>query len=193
MKSDHSITKLEIALIVGIIGCLLLATWEFMNLMGSEWLKGWVDQNEFTNRRIILYGTAFTLSISAIMVALRTINRDSRFIYAINRALLWYGSLLLISTIAVFVFDCLPEIAAGIIGAVIFAYTIYALQKRYFSEERILSSRRENGECLSCGHPINEAHDYCTHCGVSIKKECPSCQRPNLILALHCGHCGAEM
>lgn len=193
MKSDHSITKLEIALIVGIIGCLLLATWEFMNLMGSEWLKGWVDQNEFTNRRIILYGAAFTLSISAIMIALRTINRDSRFIYAINRALLWYGSLLLISTIAVFVFDCLPEIAAGIIGAVIFAYTIYALQKRYFSEERILSSRRENGECLSCGHPINEAHDYCTHCGVSIKKECPSCQRPNLILALHCGHCGAEM
>ena len=190
MNNNFSISKLELALIVGIIGCLLLATWEFMNLASTEWFVDWVRKDKFTNRRIIHYGTGFVFSSAAILVAIRTINKESRFIYALNRALLWYGSLLLISTIAIFVFDCLPEIFAGIIGAGVFAYTIYFLQKKFFSEERVKAMRTHRNQCLSCGFDVNHVKDYCGNCGNYLKKDCGHCQSKNSVASSFCTGCG---
>lgn len=190
MNNDYRISKLETALIVGIIGCLLLATWELMNLMATEWLDHWVKKDDFTNRRIIMYGVAFALSSASIIFALKSINKESRFIYTINRSLLWYGSLLLISTIGIFVFDCLPEIAAGIIGAGVFAYTIYMLQKKFFSEERVTASRIENNQCVECGTDINPMSNFCGHCGNDLKKDCTSCESKISISSKFCTICG---
>lgn len=190
MKTDYRISKLETALIVGIIGCLLLATWELMKMMSMDWLGDWVKKDDFTNRRIILYGIAFTFSITALLVAIKTINKESRFIFSINRALLWYGALLLISTIAVFVFDCLPEIAAGIIGAGVFAYAIYLLQKKYFSEERVIASRIEKSQCVQCGTNITHATNFCPSCGNDLKKECINCNAMISNTSKFCTECG---
>ena len=192
MKDEIQITKLEIALIVGIVGCLLLATWELGNLMVTDWLKDWVMKNEFTNKRIILYGIAFSFSILALWVTVKTVNRDTRFIYAINRSLLWYGSLLLISTICIFVFDCLPEVAAGIIGAVIFATAIYYIQKNYFSEDRIALSRRKKGQCPSCGFNIDKTDKFCKNCGFETGKTCSNCHADILKYDRFCKSCGLE-
>jgi Double zinc ribbon len=189
-KEDIHITKLEVALIVGIIGCLLLATWEVGNLMVTEWFDNWVGRNEFTNKRIILYGIAFLFSIVSVIISIRTINKTSRFIFALNRALLWYGSLLLITTISIFVFDCLPEVAAGIIGAILFAVAIYLLQRKFFTKERTINSRIRSGQCIECGHSIHRNDSFCSSCGFKLEKNCSNCNEHNQIHDKFCKKCG---
>ena len=193
MKDEIQISKLEMALIVGIIGCLLLATWELGNLMVTDWFMNWVAQNPFTNKRVILYGIAFLMSILGMGIAINTINKEKRFIYAINRSLLWYGSLLLMSTISIFVFDCLPEVAAGITGALIFTLVIYLLQKKYFNQERILKNRREKGQCPACGSGIHRDDHFCSNCGTEIEHLCHACGGHNLIYNRFCKECGTDL
>lgn len=193
MKNENHITKLEIALIVGIIGCLLLATWELGNLMVRDWLAPWVTKNPFTNKRVILYGVAFLMSGVAIGTAIKTINREVRFIYTLNRSLLWYGSLLLISTISIFVFDCLPEVAAGFIGAIIFALTIYLLQKKYYNKERTLRIRKEKSQCPGCGSRIGQSDKFCSACGETVELICPECNSHNLSYNSFCKSCGINL
>ena len=193
MKDEIQISKLEMALIVGIIGCLLLATWELGNLKVTDWFMNWVAQNPFTNKRVILYGIAFLMSILGMGIAINTINKEKRFIYAINRSLLWYGSLLLMSTISIFVFDCLPEVAAGITGALIFTLVIYLLQKKYFNQERILKIRREKGQCPACGSGIHRDDHFCSNCGTEIEHLCHACGGHNLIYNRFCKECGTDL
>lgn len=190
MKNEFRISKLETALIVGIIGCLLLATWELMNLTASEWLADWVKKDKFTNRRIIFYGVAFFFSSLSVLVALKSITRESRFIYTINRSLLWYGSILLISTIAVFVFDCLPEVAAGVIGALFFAYTIYLLQKKFFSDDRIRESKILKNQCIECGFDKLNSSNFCPNCGCDLKCSCSKCEAMISVTSKYCTECG---
>ena len=58
-SDEVQISKVEVIFIVGIIGCMLFATWELGHLMVSEWFADWVNQNKFTNERIVRYGIAF--------------------------------------------------------------------------------------------------------------------------------------
>ena len=127
---DIQISKLDLVLMIGIIGCMLFATWELGHLMSDDWFRDWVNQNRFTNRRIILYGIAFSMAIASLITTTILTPKFGRFGHTVNRGFLWYGTLLLISTIAIFVFDCLPEVFAGFIGAGIFIASIYALQKK---------------------------------------------------------------
>ena len=67
-SDDVQISKLELVLMIGIIGCMLFATWELGHLMVDEWFYNWVSQNSFTNSRVILYGIAFFMSIASLIV-----------------------------------------------------------------------------------------------------------------------------
>jgi len=58
--------------------------------------------------------SAFTMSIASVITTTSFTMKLGRFGNTINRAFLWYGTLLLISTIAIFVFDCLPEVFARV-------------------------------------------------------------------------------
>ena len=193
-ESDHvQVTKIEVVFIVGIIGCMLFATWELGHLMADEWLKEWVNQNKFTNRRIILYGIAFLMSIASVIVTTVYSPRFGRFGNTVSRAFLWYGTLLLISTIGIFVFDCLPEIFAGFIGAGIFVFAIYILQKRVFTQERVARVRLRKGECPGCGGPLLPQSFFCSQCGSQVGKKCPGCEGFTRLMDSHCAHCGASL
>jgi len=129
MQEEIHLTKLETVLAVGIIGCMLFATWELAHLMADEWFKDWVNQGEFVRIRVIYYGIAFLMSGSAVFITSTFAFRFRRFGQTVSRAFLWYGVLLLISTIAIFVFDCLPEVFAGFMGAAIFIGAIFIVQR----------------------------------------------------------------
>ncbi len=187
---EIQLSKLEGIFVVGIIGCMLFATWELGHLMTDEWFSRWVAQNSFTNKRIILYGIAFLMSISSVLVTTRFAFKFGRFGRTINRAFLWYGTLLLISTIAVFVFDCLPEVFAGFIGAGVFVAAIYVLQKKYFTKERIIRTRLEKGKCYSCGAAIQSGAMYCPSCGIAVGKKCAHCGALAKLLDEYCFSCG---
>lgn len=188
---DIQISKVEIALIVGIIGCMLFATWELGHLMVNDWFYRWVRQNEFVNRRIILYGIAFSMSILSIVITTSAVPRAGRFRSTINRAFLWYGTLLLISTIAIFVFDCLPEVAAGFIGAGVFIGAIYVIQKRFFTKERTIRSRINKGQCPKCGVALPVGSCFCPNCGEIVGRKCPTCGGHTRVTDKYCSLCGS--
>ncbi|UCD57102.1 MAG: zinc ribbon domain-containing protein [Candidatus Hydrogenedentota bacterium] len=187
---EVQLSKLESIFVVGIIGCMLFATWELGHLMADKWFRAWVEQDPFVNRRIILYGIAFFMSIASVLVTTRFAFRFGRFGKTINRAFLWYGTLLLISTIAIFVFDCLPEVFAGFIGAGVFICAIYVLQKRYFTKERIIKNRLEKGKCYSCGANLQAGSIYCPSCGTEVGRKCSKCDSFMKLMDTYCSSCG---
>ena len=149
-SDEVHLTKLERVLALGIVGCLLLATWELCHLLTDTWFPTWVAENEFVHKRIIYYGVAFGVAIPVVIIAARMAFAVGRFATTIIRALLWYGVILLLTAIAVFVFDCLPEVVAGISGAIVFATAIYFVQRKFFTRERIARLRLQRGRCLAC-------------------------------------------
>lgn len=187
------VSKIEFVFILGIIGCMLLATWELAHLMADEWFREWVRQDKFTNKRIIYYGIAFFMAITSVIVTTMFSTKFGRFGRTINRAFLWYGTLLLISTIAVFVFDCLPEVFAGCIGAGIFVLAIYILQKKFFTLERVAKIRLSKGECPSCGARLLPQSFFCSQCGSEVGRKCPKCAGFTRLMDIHCSCCGASL
>ena len=192
-SDDVQVSKIEIVFVVGIIGCMLFATWELGHLMTDEWFKDWVKQNPFTNKRIILYGIAFSMAIISIVVTTWFFPKFGRFGATVNRAFLWYGTLLLISTIAIFVFDCLPEVFAGFIGAAFFIAAIYILQKRFFTKERLTSIYLSKGKCPKCATLLPDHAFFCPGCGCEVGEKCPDCKCFTRILDKHCSHCGTPL
>lgn len=188
---EIQLTKLESIFVVGIVGCLLFATWEFMHLAVDEWFKVWVEVDPFVRRRLIMYGTSTLVSLAAVGVTTRYAFSFGRFGKTASRAFLWYGTILLISTIAVFVFDCLPEIAAGFIGAAVFLTAIYLLQKRYFTPERVFKNRMGKHLCFACATPFNEQATHCSQCGSVLGNRCEQCGFTIRIASRFCGGCGA--
>lgn len=195
MSADHDemrLTKLESIFVFGIIGCLLFATWELAHLLETEWLSGWVHASPFVRKRVIYYGIAFSMSVLSVLVTGRWAFRFGRFGSTVNRAFLWYGTLLLLSTIAIFVFDCLPEVFAGFAGAGIFILAIYVLQKRFFTKDRVLRSRLEKGSCFSCGAAVQRDSSFCSSCGTRVGKPCGGCGVLVRLSDHFCRNCGAR-
>ncbi len=192
IQEDVQLTKVETILMLGIIGCLLFATWEIGHLLSDEWLRDWVAVNRFVRRRVILYGIAFFMSISSVFFSIKYTYSTNRFIQVINRAFLWYGTLLLISTIAIFVFDCLPEVFAGVMGAVIFIAAIYIIQKKHFTKARMISKRIEKGRCFSCDTLLPPNAIYCPHCKEKVGTKCSKCNSYLSINDNYCSACGEK-
>ena len=192
-SDEIQISKIEFVFIVGIIGCMLFATWELGHLMADDWFKDWVNQNKFTNERIIRYGIAFLMAIGAVIVTVWFSPKFGRFGATINRAFLWYGTLLLISTIAIFVFDCLPEVFAGFIGAGIFIIAVYVLQRRFFTKDRVSKIRLNKGKCPECGSLLRSEAFFCPNCSYAVGTKCPKCQGFTQVMDKYCSHCGDSL
>jgi uncharacterized membrane protein SirB2 len=139
-----------------------------------------------------MYGICSVVSTASVLVTTRYAFSFGRFGKTASRAFLWYGTILLISTIAIFVFDCLPEVAAGFIGATLFLSAIYFLQKRYFTRERVHKSRMEKNLCFACAAPFNEKAIYCQQCGVALGVNCEQCGYIIRVSDKFCGGCGAR-
>ena len=192
-EEDVQLTKFEKILAFGVIGCLLFATWELGHLLVDEWLYEWVIRNSFVRKRIILYGIAFIMSLSSVYFAIRYSTSSKRFIQTVSRAFLWYGTILLISTIAIFVFDCLPEVFAGFIGAAVFILAIYLIQKKYFTEERNIRKSLERDKCFSCGSNLNPDSLYCSQCKEKVGMKCKKCNAYARINDKYCSQCGYSL
>jgi double zinc ribbon protein len=190
-EDDVQISKFEIILMIGIIGCMLFATWELGHLIADKWLLGWVSQNGFVHRRVILYGIAFFMSITSVVTTTCFFLKVGRFANTVNRAFLWYGTILLLSTIGIFVFDCLPEVLAGFIGAGVFIAAIYILQRKYFTKERIIRIRLTKGQCYTCGDNLQPQSFFCSSCGSEVGKKCPMCGSFTRLIDKHCSNCGS--
>jgi len=186
-------SKIEFVFLVGIVGCMLFATWELGHLMADDWFSPWVNQDRFTNARIVYYGIAFLMAIPAIIITAWFSPQFGRFGATINRAFLWYGTLLLISTIAIFVFDCLPEVIAGFTGAGIFITAIYVLQKRFFTKDRVSRIRLGKGRCPRCGATLRAEGLFCPSCGREVGRKCPKCQGFTQVMDKHCAQCGGDL
>lgn len=192
-KEEVQLTKIESVFVFGIIGCMLFATWELGHLMADEWFHNWVEVDSFVRRRLILYGIAFIMSIASVLFTIKYADNSRRFVQTINRAFLWYGTLLLISTIAIFVFDCLPEVFAGFIGAGVFIGAIYIIQKKYFTRERSIAKSIERGKCFSCGSALLPNAMHCSQCNEKVGQECDSCGAYTRINDKFCSQCGKAM
>lgn len=189
---EVQLTKLERAFIVGIVGCLLFATWQLGDWLVQEVLSGWVGEGEF-REDVIYYGVAFVVSIAALVGATRSAFRVGRFGHTLNRALLWYGALLLISVSGMGTIEYLPEVAAGLVGAGILIAAVYVLQRRYFTQEHIVQRRLRNDTCPECGSNLpSEAH-FCPQCSHQVGSECPECGGHVTQLDSYCSTCGAAL
>ena len=192
-RDEVYVSKIEFVCIIGIIGCMLFATWELGHLTSEVWLKDWVKQNKFRNERIIRYGIAFLMAIASLIVTAWYSPKFGRFGMTISRAFLWYGTLLLISTIGIFVFDCLPEVFAGFIGAGLFITAIYVFQRRYFTKERLARIRLSKGKCPWCGTTLKGAAFFCHNCAREVGRKCPTCQNFTRVTDKYCSQCGKSL
>ncbi|MEJ6951108.1 hypothetical protein [Natronospora cellulosivora (SeqCode)] len=192
-KGDVQLSKFERILAFGIIGCMLLATWELGRLLVDEWFYEWVRKDSFVRERIILYGISFIMSFGSVYFAVKYSDSSKRFIQTISRAFLWYGTILLISTIAIFVFDCLPEVVAGFIGAGVFMFAIYLIQKKYYTNERNINKSLEKGKCFSCGYTLIPSSLYCSQCNERVGIICRKCDTYARINDEYCSQCGHSL
>lgn len=191
-NDEGHLNALERICSFGIIGCLLFSTWELNHLMADEWFANWVKTNEFVYRRLILYGTAALIAAASLFWAVRNSLTKNRFLKTLNVSFLWFGTILLISTIAFFVFDCLPEVFAGIIGALVFIFCIFVIQRKFYTPDRVAKTRLRKSLCRSCGEKLAPASLYCPSCGATAGKTCPSCNFYSLITDRFCSHCRRE-
>lgn len=143
-------TRLEVAFTVGIVGCLLFATWQLGDLLVRDWLAGWVGESAL-REDLVYYGVAFTAALAALGGTTRSLVHTGRFRRTVGRSLLWYGALLLISASGMGAIEYLPEVAAGLFGAGVLIAAVYVLQRRYFTRERVRQRRLRNDNCPGVG------------------------------------------
>jgi len=184
-------TRLEVAFTVGIVGCLLFATWQFGDLLARDWLAGWVGDSEI-REDLIYYGVAFMAAISALGGATRSLFHAGRFRRSLGRSLLWYGALLLISASGMGAIEYLPEVAAGLFGAGVLIAAVYVLQQRYFTRERIRQRRLLNEHCPQCGSDLRPEAHFCSQCGQRVGDDCPECGGYLGRSDQYCASCGWE-
>ncbi len=184
-------TRLEVAFTVGIVGCLLFATWQLGDLLARDWIAGWVGDSEL-REDIVYYGVAFTAALIALGGATRSLFDAGRFRRTVGRSLLWYGALLLISASGMGAIEYLPEVAAGLFGAGVLIAAVYVLQQRYFTRERIRRRRLRSENCPQCGSDLRSEAHYCSQCGRRVGEDCPECGGYLARSDRYCASCGGE-
>lgn len=189
--SETQWTKLELAFTVGIVGCLLFATWQLGDLLARGWLAGWVGDSAL-REDLIYYGVAFTAAIAALIGATRSTSTAGRFGRTVIRSMLWYGALLLISASGMGAIEYLPEVAAGLFGAGVLITALYVLQQQYFTQERVLRRRLRNNNCPECGGDLRTEAHFCPQCGDRVGGECPECGGYVALADEYCATCGQE-
>jgi hypothetical protein len=189
---ELQLTKLETAFIVGIVGCLLFATWQLGDLLVNKVLAEWVGESPL-REDLIYYGVAFTAAIAALIGTTRSAFQVGRFGNTVNRAVLWYGALLLITASGMGAIEYLPEVAAGLVGAGILIGAVYVLQQRYFTQERIQQRRLSSDNCPDCGGDLRAKAHYCSHCRRRVGRDCPECGGYVTRLDTYCASCGHEL
>lgn len=189
---ELQLTKLETTFIVGIVGCLLFATWQLGDLLANDWLAGWVGESAL-REDVVYYGVAFSAALAALLGTMRAAFQVGRFGSTLHRALLWYGALLLISVSGMGAIEYLPEVAAGLVGAAILIGAVYLLQQRYFTPERIHRRRLRDDSCPDCGGNLRSQAHFCSHCGHEVGHDCPECSGYVTRLDTYCASCGHEL
>ena len=184
-------TRLEVAFTVGIVGCLLFATWQLGDLLVRDWLAGWVGESAL-REDLVYYGVAFTAALAALGGTTRSLVHTGRFRRTVGRSLLWYGALLLISASGMGAIEYLPEVAAGLFGAGVLIAAVYVLQRRYFTRERVRQRRLRNDNCPRCGSDLRPGAHYCSQCGRRVGEDCPECGGYLRRSDQYCAACGWE-
>jgi len=136
---------------------------------------------------------AFAAAIGALIGTTRSAFQVGRFGNTVNRAILWYGALLLITASGMGAIEYLPEVAAGLVGAGILIGAVYVLQQRYFTRERILQRRLSSDNCPECGGNLRSEAHFCSHCGHPVGQDCPECAGYVTRLDAYCASCGHEL
>ncbi len=67
---------------------------------------------------------------------------------------------------------------------------IYLIQKKLFSQEKIMEKRLIKGGCYSCGKKLPSKVDVCPYCGTRQKQQCGHCNDETYIAAPYCVSCG---
>ena len=174
---------------VGIVGCLLFATWQLGDLLARDWLAEWVGDSEL-REDVVYYGVAFAAALAALVGATRSLFHAERFRRTVGRALLWYGALLLISVSGMGAIEYLPEVAAGLFGAGVLVVAVYVLQQRFFTQERIQQRRLRNENCPQCGTNLRSEAHFCSQCGRRVGDNCPECGGYLARSDQYCASCG---
>jgi len=187
------LTEVESIFMTGIIGCMLFATWEIAQFLIENVLDEWVLHDEAGRKRAVLYTTGFVMSITSLLVTIKFVFSFGRFGQVVNRSFLWYGALLLIITIAAFIFDYMPKVFSGFAGAALFTAAIFIVQKKFFTRERMIKSGLARGRCFSCGEEIKDGYMHCPACGIETGKKCGKCGAFNRISNIYCVSCGGRM
>ena len=76
--------------------------------------------------------------------------------------------------------------------AVIFALlAIYVIQKKVFSQEKIIQKRLIKGSCYKCGKKLPLQSAICPFCGTKQETQCSICQKNTYIAGPFCINCGS--
>ncbi len=77
-----------------------------------------------------------------------------------------------------------------IIAIIIFGGSVYVLQKRIYSSERVRARRIRARKCPYCDSPYEFTGNYCAGCGKQILAACPSCGKAKYLDLKYCPSCG---
>ena len=68
---------------------------------------------------------------------------------------------------------------------------IYLIQKKIFSQERIMQKRLMTGACYACGKKLPRQASTCPFCGKEQRMQCNVCGKDTYRAGRFCIHCGA--
>lgn len=76
------------------------------------------------------------------------------------------------------------------LGIGLFGALIINLQRKIFSEKRIMIRRLNKKECPHCALPIEFSSEHCSGCGKQNLSTCNSCGKSTFTMLEFCRHCG---
>jgi len=191
-KNNPHLTLLEWILVICLIFFLIHTTFGLCHFLINHCLYKWFEENETFNTRIIYYGVAFGVSIAALLINAFFSDLRKAIDYSPNQAfedrrflatLLFriipiFGVTLFSASTIVFLFDCLPPLASGISGAIVFTLGIYAYQRFFCSREQVTRMCADQMRCRSCDARLKRGAEFCSACGEQVGKRCSKCSSP---------------
>jgi hypothetical protein len=72
-------------------------------------------------------------------------------------------------------------------------FVVHVVQKKVFSQERLLERRIAKGHCQACGRPLPHGARACVFCGFAQFTVCSGCGGLAHVHGRHCCECGREL